>query len=57
MNEIEKALHKLKLPGMATCWTSLCETHRIDKLCDSETWVTSNKSRMLSGSRILARDS
>jgi DNA replication protein DnaC len=32
MNDIEKALHKLKLPGMATCWTSLCETHRIDKL-------------------------
>jgi hypothetical protein len=32
MNEIEKALHKLKLPGMSTCWTSLCETHRVDKL-------------------------
>jgi len=32
MNEIEKALHKLKLPGMAACWTSLCETHRTDKL-------------------------
>jgi len=32
MNEIEKALHKLKLPTMAACWTSLCETHRTDKL-------------------------
>jgi len=32
MNEIEKVLHKLKLPGMAICWTSLCETHRADKL-------------------------
>lgn len=32
MNEIEKTLHKLKLPGMASCWTSLCETHRADKL-------------------------
>ena len=32
MNEIEKELHKLKLPGMANCWTSLCETHRADKL-------------------------
>lgn len=32
MNEIEKGLHKLKLPGMAACWTSLCETHRADKL-------------------------
>jgi DNA replication protein DnaC len=32
MNEIEKVLHRLKLPGMATCWTSLCETHRADKL-------------------------
>lgn len=32
MNEIEKALHRLKLPGMASQWTSLCETHRVDKL-------------------------
>lgn len=32
MNEIEKALHRLKLPGMANCWTSLYETHRVDKL-------------------------
>lgn len=32
MEKIEKALHKLKLPGMADCWTSLCETHRLDKL-------------------------
>lgn len=32
MNEIEKTLHGLKLPGMSACWTSLCETHRVDKL-------------------------
>ena len=32
MQEIEKSLHKLKLPGMADCWTSLCETRRADKL-------------------------
>lgn len=32
MEEIVKALHKLKMPGMADCWTSLCETHRVDKL-------------------------
>lgn len=32
MEEIEKSLHKLKLPGMADCWTSLCETRRADKL-------------------------
>lgn len=32
MEEIEKVLHKMKLPGMADCWTSLCETRRADKL-------------------------
>ena len=32
MKEIEKTLHKLKLPGMADCWTSLYETHKADKL-------------------------
>jgi len=31
-DETEKALHALKLPGMANCWTSLEETHRLDKL-------------------------
>lgn len=32
MDEIVNSLHKLKLPGMADCWTSLSETHRLDKL-------------------------
>ena len=31
-DETERALHTLKLPGMANCWTSLYETHRLDKL-------------------------
>ncbi len=31
-NEIERALHELKLPGMACCWASLEETHRLDKI-------------------------
>ncbi len=31
-DETVKALHGLKLPGMAGCWTSLEETHRLDKL-------------------------
>jgi DNA replication protein DnaC len=31
-NETAKALHELKLPGMASCWTSLDETHQLDKL-------------------------
>jgi len=31
-NEIERALHELKLPGMANCWTSLEETHQLDRL-------------------------
>lgn len=31
-DETERALHALKLPGMANCWTSLHETHRLDKL-------------------------
>lgn len=30
--ETEKALHALKLPGMANCWSSLNETHQLDKL-------------------------
>ncbi|MDR0895823.1 MAG: IS21-like element helper ATPase IstB [Prevotellaceae bacterium] len=32
MNEIVTALHSLKLPGMAQCWTSLSETHQLGKL-------------------------
>lgn len=32
MEEIIKELHLLKLPGMAGCWTSLDETHQLDKL-------------------------
>lgn len=36
MKEIEKTLHKLKLPGMADCWTSLYETHKADKLTLSD---------------------
>lgn len=31
-NEIERAFHELKLPGMASYWTSLEETHQLDKL-------------------------
>lgn len=31
-NEITRALHELKLPGMAGCWDALEETHRLDKL-------------------------
>ncbi len=31
-NETERALHELKLPGMATCWKSLEETHQLDKI-------------------------
>jgi DNA replication protein DnaC len=36
LDEIVNELHRLKLPGMADCWTSLCETHRIDKLSLSD---------------------
>ncbi len=31
-NETARALHELKLPGMASCWTSLEDTHQLDKL-------------------------
>lgn len=31
-NETERTLHELKLPGMASCWSSLEETHQLDKL-------------------------
>ena len=31
-DETERFLHNLKLPGMAACWTSLEETHQLDKL-------------------------
>ena len=31
-NEITRVLHELKLPGMASCWNSLEETHQLDKL-------------------------
>lgn len=31
-NKIERALHELKLPGMASCWKSFEETHQLDKL-------------------------
>lgn len=31
-DETERALHVLKLPGMASCWTSLEETHQLDKI-------------------------
>lgn len=31
-NETVRALHELKLPGMASCWTSLEDTHQLDKL-------------------------
>ena len=31
-DETTRALHELKLPGMASCWTALEETHQLDKL-------------------------
>lgn len=31
-NETERALHELKLAGMAGCWTSLEETHQLDRI-------------------------
>lgn len=31
-DETERALHELKLPGMANCWTAMSETHQLDKL-------------------------
>lgn len=30
--EITRVLHELKLPGMASCWNALEETHQLDKL-------------------------
>ncbi len=31
-NETERTLHELKLPEMASGWSSLEETHQLDKL-------------------------
>ena len=31
-NEITRVLHELELPGMASCWNSLEETHQLDIL-------------------------
>ena len=31
-NETTRALHDLKLPGMASCWQALEETHQFDRL-------------------------
>lgn len=31
-NEITRVLHELKLPGMASCWNALEETHQLDRL-------------------------
>lgn len=31
-NQITRVLHDLKLPGMASCWNALEETHQLDKL-------------------------
>lgn len=31
-NETVRALHELKLPGMASCWEALEDTHQLDKL-------------------------
>lgn len=31
-NETERTLHELKLPEMASCWSSLEETHQLDRL-------------------------
>lgn len=31
-DETVRALHDLKLPGMAGCWTSLEETHQLDRI-------------------------
>ena len=35
-NETERTLHELKLPGMASCWSSLEETHQLDKFTQRE---------------------
>lgn len=31
-NETTRVLHELKLPGMASCWNALEETHQLDRL-------------------------
>jgi len=31
-DETVRTLHDLKLPGMAGCWTSLEETHQLDRI-------------------------
>lgn len=31
-NEMTRAFHELKLPGMASCWNALEETHQLDRL-------------------------
>ena len=32
MDNISNSLHTLHMPGMASCWKTLNETHQLDKL-------------------------
>ena len=32
MDNITNSLHTLHMPGMASCWKTLNETHQLDKL-------------------------
>lgn len=54
-NEIERALHELKLPGMASCWKSLEETHQLDKLSlrDGMQFMLQNEQDTRQNNRIL----
>ncbi len=54
-NEIERALHELKLPGMASCWKSLEETHQLDKLSlrDGMQFMLQNERDTRQNNRIL----
>ena len=54
-NEIERALQELKLPGMASCWKSLEETHQLDKLSlrDGMQFMLQNEQDTRQNNRIL----
>lgn len=53
-NEIERALHGLKLPGMASCWASLEQTRQLDKISlrDGMPILLQNESDTRQGNRI-----
>ena len=36
MEQIQSYFHKLHMPGMASCWKTLTETHQADKLTLSD---------------------